>query len=329
MSPTVPSWATMAAMTAQRLLELVGKGDTAAVRDALDAAPDFVNAVAPHPFWGGRPQALHLAIEANRQDIFELLLARGADVNGTNDGYDHWSPLMLAIQRGHTEMRDELVRRGARIGLLESLMLGNDEEMDAWLGRGPLPTLSPNGGSLLAFARTTHAIDRLLELGASTTQKDRWGSAPIDAFSRLGDKGRPLVAHLIARGVEAAPQEYARLGDLPRLQALAKDQPGAVLDDLVMMGAVDFGHRDIVTWLLSQGASANARSGARSRHTALHSAAWNGDVEMVRLLLDAGADTSLRDEQYDASAEGWAETSIQVTNNPRCIEVLSVLRASR
>jgi ankyrin repeat protein len=317
----------MSVVNADRFLELVGAGETAAVRAALETAPDLVNAVGAHPFWGGRPQALHLAVEANRRDMFDLLLARGADVNGTNDGYDHWSPLMLAIQRGHTEMRDALIRQGARIGLLESLMLGNDDEVDAWLGRGPLPALSPNGGSVLAFARTTHAIDRLLELGASTTQKDRWGSAPIDALSRLGGQGRPLVAHLMARGVEAAPQEYARLGDLPKLQALAERQPGVVLDDLVMMGAVDFGHRDIVTWLLSQGASANARSAAQSRHTALHSAAWNGDVDMIRLLLHAGADRSLRDEQYDATAEGWAETSIQVTNNPRCLEVLSVLRA--
>lgn len=319
----------MSLVTSDHFLALVGAGSTAAVRDALDIAPDLVNAVGAHPFWGGRPQALHLAVEANRQDMFDLLLARGADVNGTNDGYDHWSPLMLAIQRGHSELRDALIRQGARIGLLEALMLGYDDEVDAWIGRGPLPAMSPNGGSLLAFARTTHAIDRLLELGASTTQKDRWGAAPIDALSRLGATGRPLVAHLISRGVEAAPQEYARLGDLPKLQALAERQPGIVLDDLVMMGAVDFGHRDIVTWLLSQGASANARSGAQSRHTALHSAAWNGDADMVRLLLAAGADTSRRDEQYNATAEGWAETSIQVTNNPRCAEVLSVLRTSR
>jgi ankyrin repeat protein len=42
-------------------------------------------------------------------------------------------------------------------------------------------------------------------------------------------------------------------------------------------------------------------------HTALHQAAWIGDVEMVRALLAAGADPNRLDEQYGTSPLGWAE----------------------
>jgi hypothetical protein len=47
-------------------LEHVGTGRIGDVRAMLAATPALVNAVGPHPFWGGRPQALHVAIEAKR-----------------------------------------------------------------------------------------------------------------------------------------------------------------------------------------------------------------------------------------------------------------------
>ncbi|HEX7807480.1 MAG TPA: ankyrin repeat domain-containing protein, partial [Thermoanaerobaculia bacterium] len=96
--------------------------------------------------------------------------------------------------------------------------------------------------------------------------------------------------------------------------------------DSVMMGAVDFAHHALVEWLLAHGANVNARADAQSRHTALHSAAWNGDLAMTKLLLSHGADPTARDEQYNGTPLGWAETSIVVSNNAKCAEVAEYLR---
>jgi ankyrin repeat protein len=312
--------------TVASFLRNVGTGRIDAVQAMLADTPALVNAVGPHPFWGGRPQALHVAIEAKRRDVFDLLLARAADPSGTNDQYDWWSPLMLAIDRDRPDMRDDLLARGARVGLLEALMLGDDGRVDDLL-RGGLPDISPNAGSILAFARTPFAIDRLLGLGASAEQKDRWGSTPIDALSRLRPRGQALVRHLVARGVPAAPKEYARMGDLETLTRLVDADPAIARLDAVMMGAVDFAHYAVVEWLLARGADPNARSDAASRHTALHSAAWKGDLRMVKLLVGAGADPAIRDDQYDATPQGWADTAIEVTNNPACAQVVTYLAA--
>src|SRR5262249_51529577 len=81
------------------LLRAVGTGQIDTVRGMLATAPALVNAVGPHPFWGGRPQPLHVSIDTKRHDIFDLLIAAGANVSGHNDGNDHWSPLMLTIHR--------------------------------------------------------------------------------------------------------------------------------------------------------------------------------------------------------------------------------------
>jgi ankyrin repeat protein len=316
--------------TVKQFFRLVGRGGLIDdVQNVLDTTPQMVNAVGPHPFWGGRPQALHVAIESGRPDLFDLLLARGADVNGRNDQYDHWSPLMLAINRDRAGMRDELLRRGARIGLVEALMMADDARVEEILDTTGLPDIVPNSGSILAFARTTRAIDRLLALGAGIDTKDRWGSRPIDAMSRLGPRGTALVSHLIARGVPASPMDYARLGDIETLASMYEKDPAVIRLDSVMMGAVDFRHHALVEWLLAHGANVNARAEAQSRHTALHSAAWNGDLRMAQLLIAAGADPTLLDEEHRGTPRQWAEVSAEITNNPDCMKVVEYLPAGQ
>ena len=297
------------------------------MRHALADRPELVNAVGPHPFWGGRPQPLHLAIETRRNDLLDLLLDAGADVDGRNEAYDRWSPLMLACTPDRADMRRKLLDRGARVGLVEAMLMEDDAAVEALLrpGRGALPP-APNDGSLLAFARTPYAVDRLLAFGVPADLPDHWGTRPIEAFSRLGERGKALVRHLQSRGIGAQPADHARLGDLEQLAALAERDPAAVRSDAVMMGAVEAGHHDLVRWLLGRGGNPNAKAEAEeSRHTVLHSAAWRGDLDMVKLLVEAGADVRARDAQYDAPPSGWALTAVTVTNRPECAEVAAWL----
>jgi ankyrin repeat protein len=307
-------------------LRLIALGTLDEIRLALAARPELAHAVGPHPFWGGHPQPLHVAIEAGRDEVVELLLAAGADPNGSNDRYDGWSPLMLAVRSADTATRDALIARGARIGLVESLLLADDTRTRECLdGVTALPADAPNGGSLMAFARTPDAIDGLLALGVSAVQPDRWGATPLDAMSRLGARGASLVAHLTALGVAAPPPVYARLGDQAALEAIHARDAALVADDAVLMAAVELRHQEVVSWLLAHGARAGARALPPSRHTALHAAAWNGDAAMVQLLLRHGADPSARDDEHHGTPADWARVAVDVTRNQACAAVADYL----
>ena len=62
-----------------------------------------------------------------------------------------------------------------------------------------------------------------------------------------------------------------------------------------------------VTWLLARGANPNARwPHWDAEVTPLHLAVWQAHAEVVRLLLDAGADPRICDSKYDGDAVGWA-----------------------
>lgn len=322
-----PDPATLPESQIAAFLRAVGTGRLQEACATLTQLPGIVNAIGPHPFWGGRPQPLHVAIETSRRDMFELLLEHGADVDGRNDQYDHWSPLMLAIQRNQQDMIDELRRRGAHSGLLETLLLGDENGTEVLLRSSDALAVCPHRDTILAFARTPFAIDRLLALGAKADVLDRWGSTPIDAISRLGPPAAPLVRHLDARGLPVTVKHFARIGDLVRLTRLIEQDPDLARLEGVMLAAVDSSHHEMVQWLLERGANVNARADAPSRHSALHSAAWNGDLKMTQLLVSASADVYARDDQYNATPLEWALTSVDVSNNPQCAKVAEYLKS--
>lgn len=310
--------------TVAAFLRAVGNGDLQAVRAALGSTPDIVNALGPHPFWGGRVQMLHVALDTNRQDMFDLALEHGADIDGDNREYTGWSPLMLAADKQRPRMQRMLIERGAKIGLFEALLIGDDARVGKFLGRGAsaLPQDRRGMDSLLHLARTPFAIDRLLELGEARDARDYWNESPVGAMAKLGAEGAALVQHLQKRGFEVTAEEHARLGDLDALSALYEKDPSFVKRDEVLMSTGDL---KVVTWLLERGANPNARTSFGSQAMALHGAAWSGDLARAKLLVAAGADVHGRDIEHQNTPSGYARVARRITNNPDCDAVAEYL----
>ena len=73
---------------------------------------------------------------------------------------------------------------------------------------------------------------------------------------------------------------------------------------------------DIIRLLIARGCPVDGR-GSPSGHTPLHEAAFNGDVTLVRLLLDSGADRSLR--------TGDGQTALEIAGTQGRHEVAHLL----
>lgn len=77
--------------------------------------------------------------------------------------------------------------------------------------------------------------------------------------------------------------------------------------DLLGRHGIDVSGVDVVTPTFPADPNAFDDEGA----TALHQAAWSGDLELIRRLLDAGADTTITDRRFGSTPLDWAEHAYQ------------------
>jgi ankyrin repeat protein len=74
-----------------------------------------------------------------------------------------------------------------------------------------------------------------------------------------------------------------------------------------VLTATEVGRASAVRLLVELGFDVHAGH----RHTPLHQAAYDGNVKLVTLLLELGADPTRRDHSFNATALGWAEHNHQ------------------
>jgi ankyrin repeat protein len=100
----------------------------------------------------------------------------------------------------------------------------------------------------------------------------------------------------------------AMAGDRGAVRRLRASDPGlsaraiAEHPDQLVLAAEKYS-LDAARLLIELGFDVNARP----RTAPLHEAAMRGNVEMIELLLEHGADPTLRDRAFDAIPAGWAE----------------------
>jgi hypothetical protein len=142
----------------------------------------------------------------------------------------------------------------------------------------------PNDGQTLynrMFTPGNDHLELLFQYGLGTVTNGPW-------FRRLGE-ALETPAELMGRQVRWAAEH----GFAERLALLADH-------------GVDVGGVEVVAWTVPADID-----GLVQGRTALHDAAWSGDVDRVRTLLDAGADPGIRDATYGTTPLGWAEHAFQ------------------
>jgi hypothetical protein len=171
-----------------------------------------------------------------------------------------------------------------------------------WLGAMPVEALSRDRSWQIRWtadesvAMLRGAIERFVDLLRSTTD-DLLGRTVGAIGGPYADATRlAFVHHQIDEAIHHGA-EVGILRDLWAARSYIAPEPVTVGD------AADRGRWDVVESMVEDGCDVNATASGR---TALHQAAANGDVEMVRFLVDHGADVSAKDPVWRATASAWA-----------------------
>ncbi|MEO7501226.1 MAG: ankyrin repeat domain-containing protein [Gemmatimonadaceae bacterium] len=292
-------------------------GDVASVRRLLAKDPSLVRG----SFAYRRP--MYFAVRENQVAVATALLEHGADpVNAW--GSD--TLLDMARDRGHTEMLEllEIALAGANAAPRGESVASAIRERDLQKIRGLLdetPELlhaaDMNGNQPIHWAvmtRQLDVIDELLERGADIDARRSDGARPVQLFN--GDYSyrgwqhapestvttpREVLTHLLDRGAYCDICTAAHMGNLERVSELLHEDPSRVnrLDDYVtyyvgsgsaLRNAAAKGHLEIVRLLLERGADPNLpEEGIAPRGGALYSAVYGRHFDVAKVLLENGA----------------------------------------
>jgi ankyrin repeat protein len=289
--------------------------DLAIPRDAvLDSARALLDAGADPDagrLWHGLPSPF---------TVLTGVLGEGELGPDRQPRHPHWRPLAeLLLDRGANPNDGQ--------GLYNRMFTADDEHLELLLahglGRG-------DGGPWRALLGD--AVDSPAQLVAGQLDWAVTHDLPERARLLLGHGARPTAelaekaarfGHRRVAGVlrEAGAPE-PRLGSVDAfLGAVLAGQevavsPGTIAQARaerpgILVWAAATGRSRAVATLLDLGFDVDARGRGdipeeSTWETALHHAAGNGDVALVRLLLARGADRRITDERFDATAAGWA-----------------------
>jgi ankyrin repeat protein len=197
------------------------------------------------------------------------------------------------------------------------------------------------GGSttLLLVATSVHPdraglqlaiLNLLLDHGATVERPG--GSGAVNTCLH---NGRARAAEFLAsRGARLDLEDAAGVGQLDVVQSFfladGSLRPPATMQQLVngFCWACQFGHSSTVRFLLRHGVRAEAAINAQHQ-TGLHHAALGGNVDIVRTLLQHGADVNARETAFGGTPLGWAlhgwANAVTSDDAPRYCEAVAVL----
>jgi ankyrin repeat protein len=285
---------------------------------------------------GDNTYAMHWAAAAGHLPIVRRLANAGGDVVGRGDDHEleviGWASCWDdADDAAHRSIVDFLISRGAKHHIFSAIALNLADEVRRIVADDPAALnrrMSRNEDHQLPlhFAVEKNRRDMvalLIELGADPLGVDGSGNqAAIRATAPDVDHGiMEKIIGMTRAEIDSAARGHRppnvrptdllaalALRDFETSEQLWKENRETLERGGVLHLMAKRGDDSAVGWLLEHGANPNAYwAHWDAEVTPLHMAAWGGNVEVARQLLEAGADPTLRDSKHDGDALGWAE----------------------
>lgn len=270
---------------------LVQKGADVNARDSRGEAPLHETL--------SRPTGL-FARRAKNMEAFLLEKGANADALDTLDT----SPLLRAVKAGDTELIAPLLAKNVNVNARDKVgqtpifaLMTKESDLklvNTLIEKGANLNLRPqSGGSLLSRAvqtRRKDLVQLLLDKGASATAKDSEGRSPLGALlysGGQGEGGAEIAALLLAKGADPNEKIYS---------------------ETLLSRAISNDSKDIAQLLLAT-KKVSLKSSGEGRQSPLMQAINYGRVEMVKMLLEAGADPGETDDKGRTAAQIGAERS--------------------
>ena len=328
------------------------KGDLASIQRLLDKEPSLARCHYTYR------TPIYFAVRENRLEVAAFLLDQGADPLSlaVND-----SLLDITRDRGYREMERLLettlaarFNASSKEPVAAAIRERNPAKVRALLDASPelLRAGDARGNQPIHWAvmtRQIEVIDGLLARGADINARRFDGARPIqlvngdyhyrgwrDVPKDVATTPADVLAHLRARGAYVDICTAAHAGDLNRVRELLDEDRSLanIVSDYVtyylgsgtpLNNAAARGHIEIVKLLLERGADPNLREEEIAPHGhALYSAVYNGHFEIARLLLEKGA---YPNPPVESSADAL---SIAIRNSdPKMVELLCSYGAAR
>jgi ankyrin repeat protein len=240
----------------------------------------------------GQLREILAAPAADYLDIARMLLARGVNVNVVAKCDVGESALIYAAMAANVPMVKTLLDQGADVAK-ESPVLDvlRQEEMEYRRVKfAALPALSRSQTALLDWLeKTTARREEITQLLKAAGAKESASEEEIEYNKEdVEEIAREALDDVIERG---------DLKDFERLVAAYTKHPlgAAVLPDALRV-AVIYSRVEMVRLLLARGVNPNIPSSIAAGYTPLMQAASGANLELVKLLIEAGADINPENE---------------------------------
>ena len=240
------------------------------------------------------------AVHPQADELVDLLVERGADP------YDSQTLYNISIVGDDPHWHEVLWRHSEAGGRLDAWRVLGGQSLG---GKRKLPTINYLLGNAVSHNHRNHAA-WLLEHGADPDTPNAYSGQPVLTLARLS--GFTEIAALLEThganpaqltGLEAF-QAACLSGDEAAAPTMAAADPALLRHSGPLLNAAAFGKAEVVSLLLSLGASARATD--HQGISPLHKAVQNGSLEIARRLLADGAEPDLRERSWHATPLGWA-----------------------